>query len=372
MMSDPLSLAQLQAQTHTVLVLAGLLAALLGYLLQRSHFCTMGAVSDWVLMDDSTRARQWALAVAVATLGFGLLAYTQGLSPLNTIYSTPRWNWLSQAIGGFLFGLGMVLASGCPSRALVRLAAGNLKSLVVLGVMAVSALATLKGLPAIWRVQGLDVVALDWTTGPFAGQWLARWTGWSLPLSLLVCAAATALALMAWTMSGRSGRGMPWMHAAGVGLVVAALWWVSGVKGWVPEHPQTLEAVFLTTASARMESLSFTAPLAYWLDALLYYSDGSKHLTLGMMLVPGVFLGALSAAVWHREWRHEGFTKVDDLVRHLAGAVLMGFGGVTAMGCSIGQGISGLSTLNAGSLLAVAAMLLGSWAALRWQIRCMN
>jgi uncharacterized membrane protein YedE/YeeE len=369
-MSDSLSLAQLQAQTHVVLVLAALLAAWLGVVLQRSNFCTMGAVSDWVLMGDATRARQWAVAVAVASLGFGLLAFMQGLSPLNTIYNTPRWNWLSQLVGGFLFGIGMVLASGCPSRALVRLAGGNLKSLVVLGGIAVSALATLKGLPAVWRVKGLDPVAGEWSVGPFAAQRLVEWTGWSLPLCVLLCSVLAALVLLAWALSGRPGR---WtlLAGAGVGLATAALWWVSGSLGWVAEHPQTLEPVFLATSSGRMESLSFTAPLAYWLDGLLYYSDGSKRLSLGMVLVPGVFLGAWVSAIWRGQWRVEGFKQTDDLARHLVGALLMGFGGVSALGCSIGQGVSGLSTLNVGSLLAWLAMLLGSVSTLRWQLRAM-
>ena len=369
-MSDTLSLAQLQAQTHAVLAVAAVLAALLGFLLQRSNFCTMGAVSDWVLMDDCSRARQWTMAVAVASLGFGLLAFIHGISPLNTIYNTPRWNWFSQLIGGFLFGVGMVLASGCPSRALVRLAGGNLKSLVVLLVMAISALATLKGLPAIWRVQVLDATAVDWTTGPFAAQWLACWTGWSVQFSQSICAGTAGLAFLGWSLMGRSERmAAPLLPVAGVGAITAALWWTSGVFGWVAEHPQTLEPVFLATGSARMEALSFTAPLAHWLDALLYYSDGSKRLTMGMVLVPGVFLGALVSALLQGQWRKEGFTQIDDLIRHLLGAVLMGFGGVTAMGCSFGQGVSGLSTLNVGSLLALLAMLLGSWSALRWQLR---
>lgn len=369
-MSETLSLAQLQVQTHAVLGMTALVALLLGAVLQRSSFCTMGAVSDWVLMEDSTRARQWAVAVAVASLGFGVLAMAQGISPLDTIYNTPRWNWLSQGVGGMLFGVGMVLASGCPSRALVRLACGNLKSLVVLLVMAVSALASLKGLPAVWRVQGLESVAIAWGAGPFAAQWWAHWTGWSLPLSQMSCAAVAGGSLLAWVMWGRTDRRLPTLSSgAVVGLATVALWWISGVMGWVAEHPETLEPVFLATSSGRMESLSFTAPLAYWLDGLLYFSDGSKRLALGMVLVPGVFLGAMASALWRGEWRREGFTQTDDLTRHLVGAILMGFGGVAAMGCSIGQGVSGLSTLNAGSLLSLLAMLLGSWSALRWQLR---
>ena len=148
-----------------------------------------------------------------------------------------------------------------------------------------------------------------------------------------------------------------------------ALWWVSGVLGFVPEHPETLEPVFLTTHSGRMEALSFTAPVGYWLDAFMYYSDGSKRLTLGMVTVLGVLVGAGLSAVQQGSFRWEGFTDRADLVRHLVGGVLMGTGGVLAMGCTFGQGLSGVSTLSLGSMLSVLGIFAGTWAALHWQMR---
>ena len=137
--------------------------------------------------------------------------------------------------------------------------------------------------------------------------------------------------------------------------------------GFVPEHPQTLEPVFVGTASGRMEGLSFTSPLAQWLDMFIYLADGRKRVTLGMVLVPGVLLGAVLAAWRGAEFRWEGFTRTSDLARHLIGAVLMGIGGVSAMGCTFGQGMTGLSTLNWGSLVAVAAIVAGALTALRVQ-----
>jgi len=361
---------QLQQLHHGVLGLSFLLATLGGALIHRSHFCTMGAISDWVIMGDSTRAKQWALAIAVAVLGFGIMAWLGWVSPLNTIYANPQINGLSLLLGGLLFGAGMVFGSGCSSKSLVRLGAGNLKSLVVLMAMGVSALATLRGLTAVWRVNLLDPVSISAGPGPFLGQWLASATGWSLPFAGLAVAAVVAGLLLVWIY--KDGQTMPGSVALGglaMGALVVALWWVSGVLGFVPEHPETLEAMFLASASGRMESMSLTAPVAYLWDALMYYSDGTKKITLGMAVAVGLVLGAWAHAQWTGTFRWEGFTRTDDLALHLLGGTLMGIGGVLALGCTMGQGLSGLSTLSLGSFIAVAGIVLGALVALQWQLR---
>lgn len=365
-----ISLEQLQLQHQGVLGLTFLLATLSGALFHRSHFCTMGAIGDWVIMGDTTRAKQWAMAVAVAVLGFGFLAWRGDISPLNTIYASPQLNWLSLLIGGFLFGLGMVLGSGCASKSLVRLGGGNLKSLLVLMAMGISALATLRGLTAVWRVNTLDTVTITTGPGPFVGQWLASVTNWALPFTSLVCACMVSGLLFVWIFKDRSTASWSSIYSGAlVGALVVVLWWVSGVMGFVPEHPETLEPVFLATASGRMESMSLTAPVAYWWDALMYFSDGTKKLTLGMVTALGLMLGAWAHASWQGAFRWEGFKQTEDLVLHLLGGTLMGMGGVLALGCTLGQGLSGLSTLSLGSFVAVLGIIGGAVVALNWQLR---
>ena len=122
---NELQLAQLQ---WMVLAATALVSLFLGVLLHRSHFCTMGAVSDMVVMENFDRLRQWALALAVAVFGFGCMTYAGLISPLQSIYATKDLFWLSTLLGGLFFGWGMVWASGCGSKSLVRLGAGNLKS----------------------------------------------------------------------------------------------------------------------------------------------------------------------------------------------------------------------------------------------------
>lgn len=368
MRMETVSLTQLQALDSLVLWLAFALAVLLGWVIQRTHFCTMGALSDLLLMRDATRLRQWALALAVSILGLGAMTALGWVSPLDSIYAVPRFPWLSFGLGGFLFGIGMVLASGCPTKNLVRLGGGSLKALVVLLVMGLSALATMRGAPGLLRVHVLDPVTAGLDSGPFMGQWLSAVSGLSPALGVLLASLLVGLPLLFWALQG---RGFLQTHnllaGLGIGLILLAAWGVSGVLGYVPEHPETLEPLFVGTASARMEGLSFTGPVAQWLDAFVYLADGRKRITFGMTLVPGVVLGAVLGAWRGGEFRWEGFTRTSDLARHLLGAVLMGVGGVSAMGCTFGQGLTGLSTLNWGSVVAVAAIVAGALLALRLQ-----
>ena len=135
-----------------------------------------------------------------------------------------------------------------------------------------------------------------------------------------------------------------------------------------PNTRRRLEEAFLATNSQRMESLSFVSPIAYTIDWLLFFSDTSKVLTLGIVTTIGVIVGSALVALATRTFRWEGFGGVEDTANHFVGALLMGVGGVTALGCTIGQGLSGLSTLSIGSIIALVGILLGAVLALRYQM----
>jgi len=264
----------------------------------------------------------------------------------------------------------MVLASGCGSKTLVRIGAGNLKSLVVFLVMGVAAFATLKGITAVARVATVDTVALSLPTGqdlpsllsPALGaakQDLALWLG--LGLGLL---------LMGWALLRAEGRSAEvLLGGIGSGALVAGIWWVGGRLGYVAEDPNTLQEAFVgATSAARMEGLSFVAPMAFTLDWLMFFSDKGKVLTIAIVATVGVAIGSGLVALATRSFRWEAFRGVEDVTNHLVGAVLMGVGGVVALGCTIGQGISGVSTLSLGSFIALAAIIAGAVLALRFQI----
>jgi uncharacterized protein len=339
-----------------------------GAIVQRTGFCTMGAVSDVVTMGDWNRMRQWALAAGVAMIGFGVLVWAGLVSPGTTLYASNRWIWLSALVGGSIFGFGMVLSSGCASKALVRVGGGNLKALVVVLVLGVASFATLKGLTAVWRTETVDRVAHEFSTTASLSAWTAQALAANTSLVGLALALVIGGALVAWAIAGREFRGMTnLLGGIGVGATVIAMWWVSGHMGYVAEHPETLQATFLATNSTRAEALSFVSPIAYTLDWLMFYSDSNKLLTVGIVSVFGVIAGSAVVALAQRSFRWEGFGGTGDLGHHLAGALFMGVGGVTAMGCSIGQGVSGISTLSATSFVAVVAMIAGAAAALKYQ-----
>ncbi len=150
--------------------------------------------------------------------------------------------------------------------------------------------------------------------------------------------------------------------------MIVAMWWVSGHLGYVAEHPETLQEAFLATNSGRAEALSFVSPVAYTVDWVMFFSDKSKLLTIGIVSVFGVVVGSAVYALVTRTFRWEGFRDAEDTANHLVGAILMGVGGVCAMGCTVGQGLSGISTLSATSIVAIAAILAGCVGALKYQV----
>jgi hypothetical protein len=328
----------------------------------------MGAMADIVNLGDWTRMRMWVLAIGVAMIGFNAMVGIGWLKAEHSIYAAPSLPWLSNIVGGVLFGVGMVLASGCGSKTLVRVGAGNLKSLVVLFVMAVAAYATLRGVVGVARVATLDRATIGLPAGQDLPSLLAHATGGSRRTLAPLLGGGLGLALVAWVLARPEGRGGDVLLAGlGVGVVIVGVWWVSGRLGHLAEHPLTLEESFLATNSRRMESLSFVAPVAYTMDWLILFSDKSRVLTLGIVSTLGVVLGSALVAGLGGGFRWEGFAGVEDTANHIVGALCMGIGGVTAMGCTVGQGLSGVSTLALGSFLALAGILVGGWLGVRYQ-----
>ncbi len=359
---------------HLSLVVAGLafaLAAVFGAVAQRVSFCTMGAVTDFVNFGDLRRLRMWLLAIAVAIAGAGVLRVTGLVDFAKSIYTAPRVSWLSHLVGGFLFGFGMTVSSGCGSKTLLRVGAGNLKSLVVLVFLAISAYMTLKGLFAIFRVTALDPLRFDvGALGAATSDLPTLAVALGLPAAAKLWVPFAVAALVgAFVFASRDFRESRDMILGGIviGAVIVGGWYISGHLGYLAEDPNTLEEHFMATNSGRAESYSFVAPVAYLLELLLFWSDQSRIVTFGIAGVLGMIIGSTGMALATRTFRWEGFTTIDDLVHHIVGGLLMGFGGVTALGCTVGQGLTGISTLAVGSFLALGAIVGGAVAAVRYQ-----
>jgi uncharacterized membrane protein YedE/YeeE len=353
--------------SNTVLWLAFAVSFGFGAIGQKTHFCTMGAVSDIVNMGEWSRMRMWLLAIGIAILGSAVLHASGQIDLSKSIYRTPTFTWLSYIVGGLSFGIGMVLASGCGSKTLIRIGAGNIKSVVVFIVLGLVAYMTMRGVLGVFRVNVLEKAAITLPGGQDIPNLLTAAgmdpiMAFSLAV-LLIGGGLTAFCLLKrdfWTLDNLLG-------GVGTGLAVVAAWYVSGHIGYLAEHPETLEEAFIATNSGRMESLTFVAPQAYSLELLMLWSDSSRKLTFAIATVLGVIAGSGTWALISRNFRWEGFVSLEDTANHLIGAALMGFGGITAMGCTVGQGITGFSTLAVGSILTFLAIIAGAAAMLKLQ-----
>lgn len=360
------------ADPATLVVGGGfMIAFVFGLMASRANFCTMGALSDIVNMGHWGRMRMWLLAMAVAIVGTSWLSYAGLVDLSKSVPQRPLLAWLSLALGGLIFGVGMTLAGGCANKNLIRLGGGSVRSLVVLVFTGIASYMTLKGLFGQWRAGFLDPVSINLGERGWADQGLgtalARTTGMDAKTALLAVAASCVAGLLIFVFKDKRFRANATQIVGGLvlGALVVAGWYVTGHLGY-GENPETLETVFFATNTRTLESLSFVAPLAFSLELLMLWTDASLHVTFGIASVLGVIAGSAAYALASKSFRWEGFASMDDLRNQLVGAMLMGFGGVTALGCTIGQGLSGLSTLAIGSFIAVAGIMAGSVATLKY------
>ncbi|MGI9421142.1 MAG: YeeE/YedE family protein [Geminicoccaceae bacterium] len=334
---------------RTAAALAAFVAGIVfGAVVQRTHFCSMGAIADLVLFGDGRRMRAWLLAIAIALLGSQALASAGVIDLGHSLYRASDVLWLGALVGGLIFGFGMTLTGGCTSRNLVRLGAGNLKSLVVLLIMGITAYMTMNGLFALARVRLEEIGGISSTD-----QGIAPMLGLGSAAALVV-ALAVAASLAVFCLVDKKFRAS--RKDVTAGLVLGALipigWLITGLLGADDFEPEPLA------------SFAFVAPIARSLIYLMTYPAAPT--SFGIAAVGGVLLGGFLAARWAGDFRIEGFSGLDDLIRHLTGAMLMGVGGVLGLGCTIGQGMTGLSTLAIGSVLTTLAIMAGGVVGVRY------
>ena len=339
-----------------IVVYAGLLIGLAyGAVGLLSGFCLVSSLRGWWARGDSRLIRTYALALGVAIAAAQLLAARGVVDLGKSIYLQPSFSAPLMFAGGLLFGYGMVLSNGCGSRALVLLGRGNLRSFVVVVVLGIVAQMTLKGLIAPGRIALLQLsqTAPKITSVPA----LLSALGVNDTYTRMLAASLISGALIIFAFAHAPFQRSWGQIAAGitVGLLVAAGWFVTGYIGADDFNPTPVT------------SLTFVAPIA----DTLQYAMLSTGLTLnfGIAVVAGVFAGSLVTALVTRRFHWEGYTSPRHMLRSAGGAALMGAGGATALGCSIGQGLTGLSTQALASFVAVAGILLGSAAGLRGVLR---
>lgn len=353
---------------HTQVLLAAFgLAVIMGAVTNKTNFCTMGAVSDWVNMDDTGRLRAWLLAMAVALIGVTVLEATQ-LAAVGTAtfppYRTANFAWLRYVLGGLMFGVGMTLASGCGNKTMVRIGGGNLKSVLVLLVAGACAYAML------WTdlydsVFGKMVSAttINLADKGFTSQSLGDLFG----VGNTLAGGVLAMLLVIYAFSSKEFRANGDNITAGIviGLIIVGGWYLTGGDMGVKWKEF---AEFADTKPLRVETQSYTFISAMGDTARYVMNPADTSLiNFGIVALAGVIVGSFLWAVVSRSFRIESFTSFGDFINHAFGAVLMGIGGVLSMGCTIGQAITGVSTLALGSILTFIAIVAGSAAMMKYQ-----
>ena len=345
--------------SNTVLVAWGgfVIGLLFGGFGQRTGFCLMRGLKHAWVDGDGRMLRSFAFAMAIAVLASHALEAFGYINLRDSIYIQRTFSWPLYLLGGALFGYGMVLCNGCGARALVLLGSGNLRSLLVLFCIGIAGHMTLTGVLANLRVtlSGMTSTTLPMPRASLVG--VVESVGLGGSLALWIPALLVSIALLVFCFSHeafrRSSRHL--IGGAVVGSLVAAGWFVTGHLGYDDFDPVSLV------------SLTFIAPIGDTIQYLMLSTGLS--LRFGVTVVAGIVLGALAMALLTRSFELQGFPTPQRMVRYITGGFMMGIGGALALGCSIGQGLTGMSTLAIGSMVALSGILLGAWIALKSPLR---
>lgn len=351
-------------------------AALMGAVVSKTNFCTMGAISDWVNMEDTGRLRAWLLAMAVAAGGVLIL---ETLVMINLSggtfppYRTANFAWLRYLLGGLMFGIGMTLASGCGNKTLVRIGGGNLKSIVVL------AIASCMAYLMLWtdfygKVFDVWMAPLTVNLGQFGmknqtlGGILGGLAGVENPARAnLLIGSILVLALMVFVFRSADFRGSRDNLLGGivVGLAVVTGWYLTG-SSFGAEWKEWAEMADTPPSRVEVQSFTFISPMG---DAVRYLMapTNTSFINFGICALTGVIVGSFIYSIATRSFRIEWFVDRKDFLNHAIGAILMGVGGVLSMGCTVGQAVTGISTLALGSILSFVAIVAGSAGTMKYQ-----
>ena len=354
--------------TTTLLIYTSILGFILGYVVNKTNFCTMGAVSDLVNIGDSSRLKAWLLAITTAIVGVTSLEYLGivDVSESRIPYRNSVLFWPRYIIGGIMFGIGMTLASGCGNKILIRIGGGNLKSIFVLLIAGLMALLMTRtdfyGLifhswmspisPDLAKLgipdQSVQTIFSS-LTNIDAGNILI-----TIFIPLLICVFLLKYIFSSYTNLSSDNI----LSGVVVGLVVTFAWLISGGElgqAWIENND------FLDTPypAVGVQSFTFINPMG---ETLLFTSNifDNFFLTFGVAALLSTIAGSFVYSILSNNLRIEWFANRHDFFRHMIGGILIGIGGVLSLGCTIGQGVSGVSTLAIGSVITLISIIFGA------------
>jgi uncharacterized protein len=376
----------------TVLLTVFAIAVIMGAVVNKSNFCTMGAVSDLVNIGDSSRMRAWFLAMAVAITGVVIFEFSGIASVDSTLppYRGSNFAWLEYILGGFLFGIGMTLGSGCGNKALIRIGGGNIKSIILFIIVSVCAYFMINPFPgtdstlySIFFYPWTSPASLSLSSQQDLGSVIGNTIGTDVGTTRTVIGLILAIALFWFIFKSAEFRKSFDNKLGGftVGAAVLAAWFAtSGMVtinaedesfSWTEYASAESWDMMEDDASARprdaaVQSFTFINPIGQ--TTRYAVQDFNKnYLTAGVVAVLGVILGSLIWSLLSKSFRIEWFVNMKDFITHVIGGILMGVGGILALGCTIGQGITGVSTLSMGSGLALISIIFGSALTMKMQ-----
>ncbi len=360
-------------------------AFIMGAVVNKTNFCTMGAVSDWVNMGDKSRFRAWLLAISIAVIGVVVLEANGIVSLDKTLppYRGSNFAWLEYLLGGIIFGIGMTYGSGCANKTLVRFGAGNLKSMVVFAGISVTAYFMLNPFPGTDQTL-YSALFYGWTsklsislsTPQDLGSLLAAHLGGNVGTMRTITGLLLAAGLLVYILKSSDFRHSFDNILSGlvVGLAVLAVWYITAalvtiasdgdMLSWtdyasVDSWDMLQDNIDARPRDVGVQSFTFVNPIGQILRLVLHSFD-NVYVTFGVMAVLGVIAGSFIWSLISRSFRIEWFANFKDFLNHLIGAILMGIGGVLGLGCTIGQGITGISTLSLGSFFTFTGIIFGS------------
>ena len=369
----------------TVLLSVFAIAFIMGAIVNKTNFCTMGAVSDMVNIGDNSRMRAWLLAMAVAIIGVVFFELSGVASVDSTLppYRGSNFAWLEYILGGFLFGIGMTLGSGCGNKSLIRIGGGNLKSIILFIVISVFAYFMINPFPGsdntIYSLvfhPWTNPTAVSLSTQQDMGSVIGNIFGTDTGSTRAIIGLLLAVILLWFIFKSAEFRNSFDNKLGGltVGVAVLAAWFAtSGMVTINAEDELFTWTEYASTESWDMmednasdrprdvavQSFTFINPIGQTTRYATKSFD-SAYLTAGVVAVLGVILGSFIWSIISKAFRIEWFVDLKDFTTHIIGGILMGVGGVLALGCTIGQGITGVSTLSMGSVLALVSIIFGS------------